>query len=674
MKGQGCTVLHDRWVFDDGFAPISRRRKERNKVSSLKNEVQSQHQSSREAHFQNYFFSKISKKTDRWVTLCTIKRIRLIRTVPTTIFCITPFSLRFKYLYINENTFISSLSSSSSSSSSSTMFIYVLYTISGMRTRQNMTPRGASESSSRSNANVFARTATTTPITGRRKGRTKTKMQSSAIKATAIVLFTMFSVIFFKLITWENGIAPVIFTTAPNTIVEVVDNSFYEENGTGAGGGGGVSNFTETKEEENETDIQGDGIIISDDDWGRGVVGVRARSESEHVQYSEKNHNHMNTNDIQNDHGHDYTRTPAPSFAVVHVGPHKTASTAIQQFMYSKIAQDALKQDNYRCPLVPNIEGSHRGRGKAKNIATLIHCFFPEADKRAKVNGCHVDEEEDILRYFQLFVDGAARDGANILMSSEALDRIFNITSFTNYLVPHFRVHVVVYYRRFYDWIYSLYNQFAKQGGRGDTQGQNGSGIISFVEWLSLEKIDRYKKYHTAAVYERYSNIAGLYNISVVNMHETATFSNLPTFFCDHVDGAPNACEAAKLKDAENHDNTSTDLEWDIFKSKIPLHHSIRLSSAQKNDDKWQKIENKFLRMVNVPRICFPVDIEKKLLEVSLQFEAAVTSNLWQNSKEGLESLKADFKEKLNSKLCSIDTERILKSSEWQDFLTQLSR
>jgi len=37
-----------------------------------------------------------------------------------------------------------------------------------------------------------------------------------------------------------------------------------------------------------------------------------------------------------------------------------------------------------------------------------------------------------------------------------------------------------------------------------------------------------------------------------------------------------------------------------------------------------------------------------------------------------LENLKSDFEEKSKSKLCSMDFETILTSSEWQEFLTDL--
>ena len=52
--------------------------------------------------------------------------------------------------------------------------------------------------------------------------------------------------------------------------------------------------------------------------------------------------------------------------------------------------------------------------------------------------------------------------------------------------------------------------------------------------------------------------------------------------------------------------------------------------------------------------------------------EIALTPKWWQNSDEGLENLKSDFEGKSKSKLCSLDIETILKSSEWQNFLTEL--
>ena len=76
--------------------------------------------------------------------------------------------------------------------------------------------------------------------------------------------------------------------------------------------------------------------------------------------------------------------------------------------------------------------------------------------------------------------------------------------------------------------------------------------------------------------------------------------------------------------------------------------------------------------MTDVPQLCLSPEWKKKLLQTSLEAEIALTPESWYNSKEGLESLKSDYEEKVTTKLCSMDLETILISPEWQDFFKDL--
>ena len=116
----------------------------------------------------------------------------------------------------------------------------------------------------------------------------------------------------------------------------------------------------------------------------------------------------------------------------------------------------------------------------------------------------------DTLNYFQLFVKNAADNGLNILLSSEELNHPeLNMAELTSYLVPEYKIHVVLYYRRFYDWIYSVHKQVAKT-----------FDLRPFVEWLTQEMFDVFEPLYSLAVYKRYQMVPGVFNVSVVNMHE----------------------------------------------------------------------------------------------------------------------------------------------------------
>ena len=349
---------------------------------------------------------------------------------------------------------------------------------------------------------------------------------------------------------------------------------------------------------------------------------------------------------------------------VIHAGPHKTGSTSLQQFIIMTPSVDeAFKKDNYEVPNFPYDYGKF-GPIMTKNHALIVNCLRPET---AKINSCQTETSRKFtFNYFQEFVNDAERNGSNIVLSNEAFDQPdMNITKLTSFLEPQYKTHVVVYYRRFYDWLHSLYNQIQKTKPRNRPR-------VPFVEWLTNDNLQKHLPKYSLAVYERYKAAPGVYNVSVVNMHEDPdNFNSNERFACHHLDQAPHTCEVAKSLEAY-HSNPSVNLDWTIFRAKIPLYHSIDLS---KNDERWEKIEAKFVLITDdAPRICLSPEWKSKLLEISLEAEKALTPESWYNGKEGLENLKADFEEKIKSKFCYLDIATILTSVEWQTFLTELDK
>eukprot|EP00551_Chaetoceros_affinis_P000153 CAMPEP_0203638806 /NCGR_PEP_ID=MMETSP0088-20131115/4728_1 /ASSEMBLY_ACC=CAM_ASM_001087 /TAXON_ID=426623 /ORGANISM="Chaetoceros affinis, Strain CCMP159" /LENGTH=161 /DNA_ID=CAMNT_0050493521 /DNA_START=27 /DNA_END=512 /DNA_ORIENTATION=- len=153
-------------------------------------------------------------------------------------------------------------------------------------------------------------------------------------------------------------------------------------------------------------------------------------------------------------------------------------------------------------------------------------------------------------------------------------------------------------------------------------------------------------------------------------MHEDpGNFNTNARFACDHMDNAPHLCEIAKSSIVRP-SNPSQTMDWYLFRNSISIYHSIELSDS--DEGKWEKIEVKFYEMTDIPRLCLSPEWKYKLLQISLDSEKTLTPESWYNSQEGLENLKSVFEEKSNSKLCSMDIEKILTSVEWQDFLTDL--
>mmetsp|Transcript_28933 Transcript_28933/g.35186 ORF Transcript_28933/g.35186 Transcript_28933/m.35186 type:complete len:246 (+) Transcript_28933:486-1223(+) len=230
-------------------------------------------------------------------------------------------------------------------------------------------------------------------------------------------------------------------------------------------------------------------------------------------------------------------------------------------------------------------------------------------------------------------VNYAKDAGYNLVLSSEELDRPdVDMTVFTSALLPQYKIHAVLYYRRFYDWLHSLYNQVTK----------NHHKNLTYVEWLDEDMFERDYDLYAVEVYTRYMKVPGVFNVSVVNMHEDPhNFNTNARFACGHMDNAPHLCKIAKSIRIE-HRNPSVSLDWMLFRKRLSLHHSIKLTDS---DGRWEAIKAKFLTMTDIPKICLSNKWQSKLLQVSLEAEMFLTPKAWYSSKEGLESLKSDFKE-----------------------------
>ena len=165
----------------------------------------------------------------------------------------------------------------------------------------------------------------------------------------------------------------------------------------------------------------------------------------------------------------------------IHVGPHKTGSTTLQRFFLNKDSQqsrDALKQDNYEVPFFPNMDI------KETNHAGFANCLRSEEENNFWCPNQRF--RSDTFEYFQSFVKNVVENGSNILLTSEEFDRPdLNMTELASYVVHGYKIHVVLYYRRFYDWIHSLQNQIAKTPNHPDNRDH-----LTFVEWLTPERFD----------------------------------------------------------------------------------------------------------------------------------------------------------------------------------------
>jgi hypothetical protein len=154
-----------------------------------------------------------------------------------------------------------------------------------------------------------------------------------------------------------------------------------------------------------------------------------------------------------------FTSSPAPHpplpYLVIHMGPDKTGTTAIQSFL--KQHHDILEQDGYD---ISFSKGSHHKAHRLSGNAVL-NCFIaPKYSKRP----CHLRDKmkEKLKEQVDRFHEQAVQP--NIVWSQEGF-RWANLADnsdwpwFLERIQPHFQIKIVVVYRRYFDWITSRYNE-----------------------------------------------------------------------------------------------------------------------------------------------------------------------------------------------------------------------
>lgn len=231
-------------------------------------------------------------------------------------------------------------------------------------------------------------------------------------------------------------------------------------------------------------------------------------------------------------------------YVVLHVGPHKTGTTSIQEFIYNSIVGKDKKpffaEDNFTIPLSRELPGYYKDAGSPLNFA---HCMIKNFKKdRGDMSAQWCNKIRSVLPKFMHKNYEAKR---NILIVAEDFDReTIDHMRIQHYARPYKRIKVVATYRRLHEWLFSFYNQIIKAYAR--VYIANKTEFPSFVEWVGSE-YDSITKQHTFAVMERYRNSGRFESIDVLNMHDGIEL--LENVFCNFLD-TPATCR--NVRDRKN--------------------------------------------------------------------------------------------------------------------------
>jgi hypothetical protein len=238
---------------------------------------------------------------------------------------------------------------------------------------------------------------------------------------------------------------------------------------------------------------------------------------------------------------------------IIHAGPHKTASTTIQQILMRKSRVGTLLADGYEtlgqsyfsgCPPPwPSFP-----KDSIKNHATLAFALQGRCPNNDTDGDNSTRPPPPPLALLQLsdFMSTAFSNNHSIILSTEEFAQPYtNLSLFHDQLhhlyFNNINVHsiVILYYRRLLEWLPSIYFEIHKRFA-----AQHGAVVFpSFVEWLSTgDTLASYLQLYPWAVKERFIT-AGFKRVKILPMPKNSTNTTVQ-FICDHVPGADETCRA----------------------------------------------------------------------------------------------------------------------------------
>jgi len=369
---------------------------------------------------------------------------------------------------------------------------------------------------------------------------------------------------------------------------------------------------------------------------------------------------------------------------ILHVGPHKTGTTALQSLLYDLVYETnngtTLLEDNLRVPtydelpglfgkvVVPTSENIFGAGGREGVGLNLPHCSL----RNYKESGGSMSKKMcgPMRMAFPIFVHDAYDKSQSILIVAEDFDRIdeLDVHRLRYYLQPYKRIQIVVNYRRLHDWLPSWYNQIVDSYMTIYAQGKQK--YPNFVEWME-KNYDKFLESHAISVALRYASYDFVESVHLINMHNVSEKNNLVEhFFCDVLQ-AKAVCRAIEAGATPSKSNVGTDHEYEQLAIMAKLAGKLtRDMTKPQLLHKSAVLLQKKIEETNTttlpPRICPSNALLEKIFQKELEHEKMYFHD-WHESHGGEHALKQSFDRVVMDKFCSLDVNEIISSGLLDD-------
>jgi hypothetical protein len=393
----------------------------------------------------------------------------------------------------------------------------------------------------------------------------------------------------------------------------------------------------------------------------------------------------------------DYTIPEQPK-AYIHIGAPKTGSTSIQDTM--TMDKSILEQDKYFLAM----HGQVTRKGKPDDYIidnTLVQCdrlgacVWSDEQRQIVVEGSGNRNAGVCPDYlpstFDTFLSKAIAAKSNVVISNEWLNRPTSETGLLK-ILDGWDPTIVIYYRRFFDWMISAHYQWHFDLGVESLESLEGrvrlidfmrmfcgrlfaskvahspnDSDLSFVDLTDIQEYTyhAWKRYKSVPQYDN--------NIKIVNFHDGHI---IKSFYCD-VLGAERACKV-ETERLENNGSVQTrskastayvDLAIGLYwkdKDLLMLSEPITMNTFTALGDRFkERMAAKGLSEDDLPKECLTDSEQTLLLNVSLAYEKILQPGSY--AEGGEYAMRLDFAKKLaNDNFCSVDLDSVLMNPKWK--------
>jgi len=329
--------------------------------------------------------------------------------------------------------------------------------------------------------------------------------------------------------------------------------------------------------------------------------------------------------------------------AIIHVGPRKTGSSSIQRAIKEKYSED-LRIENY-----VSIVSNHHA---------FTHCLARNEIRDDWLSKC--EKFSEVLDGFKATIGDARAKNANILISNESFDQtgFINVTQIQE-LFSGFDVHVIVTYRRFFEWMVSKFGQMYRHSPdwrQWDALGDKTNNIVSSSSRKDIKKL--YSAHYSLEVYRMYAD-AG-FQTHMLNFH--ANSNVVKSFFCLDVLNTPTICKKETESETTTRANEKETIAFDeivVAAQESGILDGTKLTRVEAREAVQAYFEQTLGQTeADLPKVCIQ-QRELNLLErVSVMSESLAVPNFY--SRVGQQELLTRFESYKTEGFCSVDTAIVL--------------